>query len=646
LLEFLSNALLLSFIGVFGFAFFSIVISSLFFSKTRIRYRWINNLTGFLIFEFSLMTIFLLGDVFHWWALEGILYDWLQPHLILDSSSIVYFTLTCFISILMIRFSGHYLYREKWYGKFYLNLILFVASLMIASLANQFIVFIIAWELVGITSVFLIAFYQERVSTVKNAFRTLVSYKIGDLCLYIAMTQASHYGVVSFDQLSQSSMPGWIFVLFLIAAMVKSAQYPFCYWLPRAMEGPTPTSAIFYGSMAVHLGVFLFMRISPNQLEPVNVLAAVIGAVTLLHSSFVGRAIPDIKKSYAYATMSQLAIMFIEISLGFKTLALIHLCSHSILRFYQFLQVPSVLHRRHQVESNIQHSLHSGYRGLEWLIPVKIRRFLYYFSFDEGKLHFIRKKLIVQPTRTISAGLKHLYAPLFVGVESISHKGSTFFLLFASITCLGWIASFAPVDLNKVWISLSLFMGLSLSISLFSEDELSRFFSKLIVSSGLSFYPLFLYHKNLSLFILLASYFLCLLAFYLLLRGICDFRSKTKCYIREFMGLFEQMPKGGRWAIFLLLLSSGVPLSPYFFLMEKAAEIYFEKSFLIGSLFCVSNTFLVLSLYRVTFLLLYGASNRIDSLQRKTSLYVPKQYVTRKILNPKPKMEEHKSEYC
>lgn len=150
---------------------------------------------------------------------------------------------------------------------------------------------LLAWELLGLASFLLIAFYRDRYLPARNAVRVVSLYRIGDLGILIAMWASHHYWHqnVSFYQMefvrTMAKSPHLLLLLlgfgFLLAACVKSAQFPFSTWLPRAMEGPTPSSAIFYGALSIHLGAFLLLRTSPFWLG-LPLIRLGIGSIGLL----------------------------------------------------------------------------------------------------------------------------------------------------------------------------------------------------------------------------------------------------------------------------------------------------------------------------------------------------------------------------
>jgi len=134
-------------------------------------------------------------------------------------------------------------------------------------------------------------------------------------------------------------------LLIILAAMAKSAQFPFSSWLPRAMEGPTPSSAIFYGSLSVHVGVFILLRTFPfwEQQPIVRITVIVIGLITAIMASFAARVQSSVKAQVAYSSVAQIGIIFIEIACGLEILALIHFAGNAFLRSYQLLVSPSVV---------------------------------------------------------------------------------------------------------------------------------------------------------------------------------------------------------------------------------------------------------------------------------------------------------------
>ena len=154
-----------------------------------------------------------------------------------------------------------------------------------------------------------------------------------------------------------------IAVLLIVAVAGKSALLPFSSWLPRAMEGPTPSSAVYYGSLSIHAGCFLLLRAAPllEQAPAARLLAGGLGAATALFAGITTRVQSDVKSSLAYASLTQVGLIVVEIAIGWYTIAFVHLAGHACFRLLQFLSAPNVLHDLHGIEEAIGDTL-SGWR--------------------------------------------------------------------------------------------------------------------------------------------------------------------------------------------------------------------------------------------------------------------------------------------
>jgi NAD(P)H-quinone oxidoreductase subunit 5 len=188
-------------------------------------------------------------------------------------------------------------------------------------------------------------------------------------------------------------------LLLLLAAAGKSALIPFSGWLPRAMEGPTPSSAIFYGSLSVHLGAFLLLRVSPI-LELSSWLSAAvvaIGLLTALFASLTQRVQTDIKSALAFASLTQVGLIVAEIGVGLRYLALIHIIGHACLRTMQLLRAPSLLHDYHTLENAIGGPLHREQDLLQRLMSAKSQIRWYRLALERGHLDSLLDAYAVGP---------------------------------------------------------------------------------------------------------------------------------------------------------------------------------------------------------------------------------------------------------
>lgn len=277
----------------------------------------------------------------------------------LDSYSLVYLLVSSAITTLIIRFSRTYMHRERGYKRFFSNVLFFYTGLLIILLANSVEILFVGWEILGVTSFFLIGFYRERYLPVKNALKVVSLYRVADIALLLGIWICHHYfghsihfsslkglqGGTQAHILNESFYQFIIPMTFLLAAMVKSAQFPFSSWVPRAMEGPTTSSSIFYGSLSIHIGVFLMIRTAPLWEDNLffHLIVGIVGLMTTAVASFIARVQPSIKVQIAYSSIAQIGLMFIWVALGWYWLAIIHFGANAFLRAYQLLVSPSIL---------------------------------------------------------------------------------------------------------------------------------------------------------------------------------------------------------------------------------------------------------------------------------------------------------------
>jgi NAD(P)H-quinone oxidoreductase subunit 5 len=345
--------------------------------------------------------------------------DWvITPHyhlkfeFVLDLLSLSYVMLTLVLCAVIGAFSTRYLHRERGYQRFFVLFALFLLGMVTASLSDTVETLFAGWEMVGLSSVLLIAFFQERPSPPRNGLRVWVVYRICDVALMLAAILMHEInGAGDFDRLvGDKAWPAhdplligphftMLGVLFVIAAAGKSALIPFSGWLPRAMEGPTPSSAVFYGALSVHLGAFLLLRVSPVLDSSIwlQVAVVVLGLSTSAFAYLAGRVQTDIKSALAFASLTQVGIIIAEIGLGFRYLALLHLLGHACLRTLQFLRAPSLLHDHHQLENAI--GSRPREEGVMWeqRLPIKVQHWLYRFSLERGYLDSLLENWVARP---------------------------------------------------------------------------------------------------------------------------------------------------------------------------------------------------------------------------------------------------------
>jgi NADH-quinone oxidoreductase subunit L len=492
---FISAALL---IPLFGF--FAIFISPHYEKKLANISLWFSRILGLNM-----------GGLFYAWCQSNWArheYEWFTLYasdeyrfpvlLYFDSVSAVYLGCVWAIFSIIVKYCRVYLHRESGYKRFFLTIFSFLFGLNLVILSGSIDVLFAGWEIVGISSFLLIAFYRHRVQPVRNALRAFVVYRVCDIGLLLGswMSHLLFHESQNFERLSalfqDGNLPpasyGGLFLLsslIMIAASGKSAQFPFCFWLPRAMEGPTPSSAIFYGALSVHLGVFLLLRTMPIWSYHILTRAIVflIGLLTVIIASISEKTQSNIKGQIAYASIAQVGMMFIELSLGLEVLVLVHFLGNAFLRCYQLLVSPSIVAHLLRVEgsADTDFQIKNSRRRFHFL-PESIRsnfvevleNSIYVFSLQEGNLEIMVRRLIWQPLKKrgevlnrINPWVKTLYAGMVLAavagiIELLSLDDKYLSLPFAAGMVFASLSAFGsrnnPV---KVWnaITLSAFMA-------------------------------------------------------------------------------------------------------------------------------------------------------------------------------------------
>ncbi|MBL4886360.1 MAG: oxidoreductase [Planctomycetaceae bacterium] len=331
---------------------------------------------------------------------------------VFDRLSVPFVILTLVLVGTIGAFANRYLHREPGYGRFFLYYAVFLLGMITASLAGTIETLFIGWELVGLSSALLVAYFHERTSPVVNAVRVWAIYRFADAAFLVAAVALHHLtGAGDFSGLMgtepwpdgiaslTSNQALFVGLMLLIAAAGKSALIPFSGWLPRAMEGPTPSSAVFYGALSVHLGVYLLLRVSPllDISMTLRICVITLGLTSAIFGALVGRAQTDIKSALAFASLTQVGIIVVEIGLGLHYIALIHIIGHACLRTLQLLRAPSILHDYHTLENAMGKNLPQQSSSLKQTIPPSLQKWLYRFALERGHLDAMLDQFIVKP---------------------------------------------------------------------------------------------------------------------------------------------------------------------------------------------------------------------------------------------------------
>jgi len=332
--------------------------------------------------------------------------------LIFDRLSVPFVILSFVLCGTIAAFATKYMHRERGYNRFFTLYAMFLLGMVTTAVAGTIETLFAGWELVGLSSVLLVAFFQERPAPVRNGLRVWIVYRVSDAALLLAAIVLHHMsGEGDFAKLlGADSWPDGrasvneqqaliVGMLLLVATAGKSALVPFSGWLPRAMEGPTPSSAVFYGALSVHLGAFMLLRVSPI-LEVSDWLRAsviVLGLTTALFAYLIGSVQTDIKSALSYASLAQVGIIVAEIGFGFRYIALIHLLGHACLRTLQFVRAPSLLMDYHALENAIGSRLPRTAGPGGGVIPARFRDWLYRLALERGYMDAFLADCVVSP---------------------------------------------------------------------------------------------------------------------------------------------------------------------------------------------------------------------------------------------------------
>src|ERR687893_951144 len=278
-----------------------------------------------------------------------------QAGLLFDPLSAVFVLLITGVGALIHVYSIGYMAHDPRRRRFFAYLNFFLAAMLPLVLGDNFVALYVGWEGVGLASYLLIAFWHERPSAATAAKKAFIMNRVGDVGLALAIfLMFAQLGTVTYDGVfgAVGTLAGGtvtaIGLLLLLGACGKSGQFPLQAWLPDAMEGPTPVSALIHAATMVTAGVYLIARSAPiyDLTETGRLIVAIIGTITLLLGAIIGCAYDDIKKVLAYSTVSQIGYMILAVGLGPAgyALGIAHLLTRGFFKAGLFLGAGSVMH--------------------------------------------------------------------------------------------------------------------------------------------------------------------------------------------------------------------------------------------------------------------------------------------------------------
>jgi NADH-quinone oxidoreductase subunit L len=345
------------------------------------------------------------------------------------------------VGFLIHAYSIGYMREDPGFSRFFAYMNLFVFSMLLLVLSGNLVWLIIGWALVGLSSYLLIGFWFERRSAVLAARKAFVMNTIGDVgmvfaafLIFLNLRVLDFQGL--FSRVHQLPKGGTVItaicLLLLVGAVAKSAQLPLHTWLPDAMEGPTPVSALIHAATMVTAGVYLVarMHLLYDWAPTAAATVAVIGGVTALFAATIGTAQVDIKRILAYSTMSQIGYMFLAVGIGAYTAGMFHFMTHAFFKALLFLAAGNVIHAFHE-DQDIRHmgNLRAG-------LPIT------FWTFLIGTLSISGFPLLAgffSKDEIIRAALSAAGSEYVLGVLALITAGLTAFYMFRLfLIAFGW----------------------------------------------------------------------------------------------------------------------------------------------------------------------------------------------------------------
>ncbi|MFV8751907.1 proton-conducting transporter membrane subunit [Nannocystaceae bacterium ST9] len=349
------------------------------------------------------------------WTMYSVGSYHLDVSIYVDSLSATMILLGAAVIPVLGRFSGRYLHRDPGYLRFFVLLGVAATGFFWFVLGGSIDMAFLGWELLGLSSVLLVAFFWERSEPLVGSGRVFATYRVADIALLSGMVLLHSYagdsswatvlGVGDLEQVHLGTFSATVLGLaFLAAAIGKSAQVPVTGYVLRAMEGPTPSSALFYGTLSIHAGVYLMLRVEPLIANAPIVRIAVfgVGLLTAITASLSSRVRADAKGALALASAGQAGLMLAEVGLGWTTLAMWHLLAHGLLRLMQFLRTPSWLEDAQARRSSLGGGRFRPDFYAERLLPAPLRNWMYAAALSRFGMDAIIERLFSRPLSSLA----------------------------------------------------------------------------------------------------------------------------------------------------------------------------------------------------------------------------------------------------
>lgn len=505
----------------------------------------------------------------------------LNISLYFDFFSLFFLATSTFITFIIAFFSHRYLHKDPGYRRFFITISLFALGINLVILAGTFDLIFAAWEIIGLSSFLLIGYFWHRPKAIAASCRAYYIYRICDLGM-LASILITHFfwhdanifsDFLNTDGSVLTHVPyssRWLLSMcILLPILGKSAQFPFCFWLPKAMEGPTHSSAIFYGSLSIHAGIFLLIRTQPIwYFTPGFIyLLAAIGIVTATSATLFAMVQSNIKGQIGYASIAQVGLMLVELSLNMPTLAFWHMIGNVFLRCFQLLVSSSILTTHLHMQSVIRTFGEFNRFSLPNLFPKNLRASLFIFAINDGFFEVVLTKIFVNPVLWVAGSCNQL-ANLIIQKcnrthlnqmlepqQSTLHSFSPLILLFLAAICLELAFS------NQYLRMLSLIVALFLALSSLGERK------NAILALVFAYFGNVFAFLSISLRWSTMTYLIGLITSGFLAFEALEYMSSRRSIssLQNYHGYFQQFPFAGTIFLTGILGMVSFPLSSTFF---------------------------------------------------------------------------------
>lgn len=508
------------------------------------------------------------------------------------------------LTFLVAIFSRYYLHREEGFKRFFTTVLLFFLGYNFVVFSGNFETLFIGWEIIGVCSFLLIAFYRDRYLPVKNGLKVLSIYRLGDICLILAMWMSHHlwHENITFLEINDLKLVAehiqehnwyafFISLMILIAAAAKSAQLPFSTWLTRAMEGPTTSSAIFYGSLSVHLGVFLLLRTFPywESIFIIKVLVIGTGIFTSIIATSIAKVQSTVKTQIAYSSIAQIGLIFIEIALGLHNLALLHFAGNAFLRAYQLLVSPSVLsYKIHDMVFNFQPEKQTKNNSF----LAKFKNSFYMLSLKEWNLDFLLFHFLWNPVKWVGKKMDFLKSKIAVILLFSIYLSGLYCNLFQENT---------PAALFDLLPFVFSFLGLILILKAFAERGDAQWAWSFVIAGQLFItLSIALLNENFGhnhILMYLGGSIVSAIVGFICLKKIKSFDNNIE--LNQFHGYTYEHPKIGFLFLLACLGFAGLPFTPTFIGIDILFSHIHKHQEILIIFTALSFVFIELSIIRI-----------------------------------------------